>query len=262
MAETRQFITVKEAKTPLFAGIDLGGTNIKVGVVDDLGRPLSWLSIPTRSRRARKRLPGGWAMPSIARSARPGSTAPPLPASASVRPAEWTSRKGTLTTVINLTGWDNFPIRDRVSHHCGLPVTFENDANAAAYGEFWVGSGRDFESMVLLTLGTGIGCGIIIGDMVVQGAHSHGGEAATSSSTPAKTPAYAAAAGADISRPTPAPWPSSNAPARRSMPAGQVPFRNAWPPAQSSRRNSWPRKPKRETNYHWKSSSTRPDIWA
>ena len=85
--------------------------------------------------------------------------------------------KGTLTTVINLTGWDNFPIRDRVSHHCGLPVTFENDANAAAYGEYWVGSGRDFESMVLLTLGTGIGCGIIIGDLVVQGAHSHGGEA-------------------------------------------------------------------------------------
>ncbi len=58
-----------------------------------------------------------------------------------------------------------------------MPVTFENDANAAAYGEFWVGSGREFPSMVLLTLGTGIGCGIIIGDMVIQGAHSHGGEA-------------------------------------------------------------------------------------
>jgi glucokinase len=85
--------------------------------------------------------------------------------------------QGMLTTVINLTGWDNFPIRDRVSHYCGLPVTFENDANAAAYGEYWVGPGRDYDSMVLLTLGTGIGCGIIIGDLVVQGAHSHGGEA-------------------------------------------------------------------------------------
>ena len=85
--------------------------------------------------------------------------------------------QGMLTTTINLTGWDNFPIRDRVSHYCRMPVTFENDANAAAYGEYWVGSGRDFQSMVLLTLGTGIGCGIIIGDLVVQGAHSHGGEA-------------------------------------------------------------------------------------
>ena len=55
-------------------------------------------------------------------------------------------------------------------------MTFENDANAAAYGEFWVGAGRDFHSMVLLTLGTGIGVGIIFGDVVVRGEHSHGGE--------------------------------------------------------------------------------------
>ena len=83
---------------------------------------------------------------------------------------------GMLLTPINLKGWNNFCIRDRVSDACGLPVDFENDANAAAYGEFWVGSGREFQSMALLTLGTGIGCGIIIGDLVLQGAHSHGGE--------------------------------------------------------------------------------------
>ncbi len=83
---------------------------------------------------------------------------------------------GMLLTPINLKGWNYFPIRDRVSQYCGLPVSFENDANAAAYGEFWVGSGRDFQSMVLFTLGTGIGCGIIIGDVVIQGAHSNGGE--------------------------------------------------------------------------------------
>ena len=71
-----------------------------------------------------------------------------------------------LVKPVNLKGWDDFPLRDRVAAHCGLPVTFANDANAAAYGEFWVGSGRDFHSMVLFTLGTGIGCGIIIGDLV------------------------------------------------------------------------------------------------
>ena len=69
---------------------------------------------------------------------------------------------------MNLKGWDDFPIRDRVSRHCGMPVTFANDANAAAYGEFWVGSGREFHSMVLFTLGTGIGCGIIVGDAADQ----------------------------------------------------------------------------------------------
>jgi glucokinase len=83
---------------------------------------------------------------------------------------------GTLVAPVNLKGWEGFPIRDRVSHHCGLPVSFANDAAAAAYGEYWIGSGRDFHSMVLFTLGTGIGCGIIIGDLSIQGEHSHGAE--------------------------------------------------------------------------------------
>ena len=55
-------------------------------------------------------------------------------------------------------------------------MAFENDANAAAYGEFWVGAGREYRSMVLFTLGTGIGSGIIIDDMIVDGENSHGGE--------------------------------------------------------------------------------------
>ena len=82
---------------------------------------------------------------------------------------------GIIISPVNLAGWDHFPIRDRVSDHCGMPVTFENDANAAAYGEFWV-AGRGFGSLVLLTLGTGIGVGIILDDMVIRGEHSHGGE--------------------------------------------------------------------------------------
>jgi len=177
MAETRSFISVHEAKPPFFVGIDLGGTNIKIGIVDDQGRSLSWLSIPTAIETgpedAARRM--GEAVHRAIREAG-------LEPSAIVRvglgsPGGMDIPKGMLTTTINLVGWDYFPIRDRVSHYCGMPVTFENDANAAAYGEFWVGSGRDFQSMVLLTLGTGIGCGIIIGDLVVQGAHSHGGEA-------------------------------------------------------------------------------------
>ena len=55
-------------------------------------------------------------------------------------------------------------------------VTYANDASAAAYGEYWVGAGAKFESMVLLTLGTGLGGGIIIGDTLVEGVHSHGAE--------------------------------------------------------------------------------------
>ena len=83
---------------------------------------------------------------------------------------------GVILRAGNLPGWDNFPIRDRVAAHSGREVTYANDANAAAYGEFWVGSGREYSSLVLLTLGTGVGGGIIIGDLNVEGAHSHGSE--------------------------------------------------------------------------------------
>ncbi|MEM9703578.1 MAG: ROK family protein, partial [Planctomycetota bacterium] len=58
----------------------------------------------------------------------------------------------------------------------GKPTVLQNDANAAAYGEYWSGAGRDAESLVLWTLGTGIGCGIILRDAVIEGEHSHGSE--------------------------------------------------------------------------------------
>jgi glucokinase len=55
-------------------------------------------------------------------------------------------------------------------------VTFQNDANAASYGEFWVGAGKDYRSQVMFTLGTGIGCGIVVDGMIIEGRHSHGAE--------------------------------------------------------------------------------------
>ncbi|MEE3220264.1 MAG: ROK family protein, partial [Planctomycetota bacterium] len=63
-----------------------------------------------------------------------------------------------------------------VSQHAGRPVAYANDANAAAYGEFWVGSGSQYPSMILLTLGTGVGGGIIVGDQTIDGVNSHGSE--------------------------------------------------------------------------------------
>ena len=57
-----------------------------------------------------------------------------------------------------------------------IPTAFQNDANAAAFGEFWAGAGKDMHSMVLFTLGTGVGGGIIIGELVIEGEHSHGAE--------------------------------------------------------------------------------------
>jgi glucokinase len=83
---------------------------------------------------------------------------------------------GILLGPVNMPGWENFPIRDRLSAACNLPVLYANDATAAGYGEFWVGSGRQLASMVLLTLGTGVGGAIILGDEPLGGDHGNAGE--------------------------------------------------------------------------------------
>jgi len=176
MTEARPFISPDNAERPFFVGLDLGATNIKVGVVDNAGQPLSWLSVPTEVERggedAAKRM-GKAVLQAIGEA---GLAPSDVRAVGLGSPGTMDIPAGKLVRPVNLTGWDDFPIRDRVAHHCGLPVAFANDAGAAAYGEYWVGSGREFRSMVLFTLGTGVGCGIIVRGQSIDGEHSHGAE--------------------------------------------------------------------------------------
>jgi glucokinase len=83
---------------------------------------------------------------------------------------------GMLLEPPNLPGWDNLPIRDLLSDRVKKPVVLQNDGNAAAFGEYWVGAGRNTHSLVMFTLGTGVGGGIVVGGSIIQGRHSHGGE--------------------------------------------------------------------------------------
>lgn len=176
MKPVRTLVAAVDAQPPLFAGIDLGGTNIKAALVDSAGRMLAFHTEPTDVDRgpedAATRM--GRAVGLLAEQAG-------VPPGAVARvglgtPGPQDLSQGTILRAGNLPGWENFPIRDRVAAHSGRDVTYANDANAAAYGEFWVGAGRGHSSLVLLTLGTGVGGGIIIGDLNVSGAHSHGSE--------------------------------------------------------------------------------------
>ncbi len=176
MITARPIVSRQEAQPPFFVGVDLGGTNIKIGLVDDLGRTLEYLTVPTA-------VPEG----PEAGAARTGRNVLKIIQEAGLQPSDvkrvglgtpgtMDIPAGKFLTPFNLRGWEDFPIRDRLAEHCGLPVTFANDAGAAAYGEYWVGSGREFNSMLLLTLGTGLGGGIIVGDRSIDGEHSHGAE--------------------------------------------------------------------------------------
>ena len=121
---TNNFISLNQAQPPFFVGIDLGGTNIKVGVVDDLGRPLSWLTDPTESEKgpedAARRM--GKA---VLEAIRKAGLEPAAVARVGLgSPGTMDIPAGKLVKPVNLKGWDDFPLRDRVSAHCGLPVTF------------------------------------------------------------------------------------------------------------------------------------------
>jgi glucokinase len=77
--------------------------------------------------------------------------------------------EGVVAGWANNPAFEGYPIRDRIQQALGAPVILENDANSAALGEKWMGAGREVDDLVLLTLGTGIGGGIIIGGHILHG---------------------------------------------------------------------------------------------
>lgn len=167
---------IRAGRAPFYVGVDVGGTNIKAGVVDDDGKPLSHVSVPTEA--ARGSLVG---LDNIAQAAelaisQSGLVRGALRGVGLATPGTMDIPAGYLVDPPNLPGWKNFPIRDKLAEKLQLPTVLQNDANAAAYGEFWAGAAKSARSLVFWTLGTGIGCGIIIDHLIIEGAHSHGAE--------------------------------------------------------------------------------------
>lgn len=176
MAAPNHAVESRFATRPLFLGIDVGGTNIKLGIVDDEGRVVGKTHLATQEQRGPEDAVRRTRQATDELLAQLGIRLSELAAIGLATPGTQDLKAGTLLHPHNLPHWYHFPIRQCVADAFALPVAYANDANAAAYGEFWVGSGRDFHSIVLLTLGTGVGGGIIIGDLNVEGEHSHGSE--------------------------------------------------------------------------------------
>jgi len=169
-------MSAHDRRPPYYLGIDLGGTNIKSGVVDDVGEPLSSVSLETEADRGPE--------VGIAKLAEAGRRAVSASGLSWDRitgvglgsPGTMDLSRGMLLEPPNLPGWNHLPIRDLLAKKLEKQTVLQNDANAAAYGEYWAGAGRNTRSLVLFTLGTGIGCGIVDEGRIIEGRHSHGGE--------------------------------------------------------------------------------------
>jgi glucokinase len=166
----------QQQQTRLYLGIDLGGTNIKAGVVRDDGLVLGFASVPTEAHAGP--LHGVRQMARAAELAmqRAGVEFAHITAAGLASPGTMDIPAGMLLEPTNLPGWNQFPVRDKVAAAIGLPAILQNDANAAAYGEYWAGQAKHAQSLAFYTLGTGLGGGLIIDDHIIEGRHSHGGE--------------------------------------------------------------------------------------
>ena len=155
-------------------GVDLGGTTVKIAYFDETGKMISNWEIPTVTANH-----GSQILPDIAASIREYRERNEIKDSEllglGIGVPGPVDGKGVVNRCVNL-GWGVFNISEELSRLTGLPVKAGNDANVAALGEFWKGGGKDYDSMVLVTLGTGVGGGIVIEGQLLHGAHGAGAE--------------------------------------------------------------------------------------
>jgi glucokinase len=155
-------------------GVDLGGTNIVVGTVAEDGSDLVGLvSEPTFADQGADAV-----IARIVKLTKASIAAAKGKKVAGVgigSPGPLDTKTGVVLLTPNL-GWTNMPLRDKVAEGVGLPATLDNDANCAIYGEWWRGAARGADSVVGLTIGTGIGGGIVLGGEIYHGASDVAGE--------------------------------------------------------------------------------------
>jgi len=166
----------EQAAPPFWIGIDVGGTSMKIGLVDDQGNTLGFVAIPTEEPKGPEDAMRRAANAAKALVAKTGIRPDRIEQVGLGTPGSQDIPKGMLIEPPNHPHWHHFPIVRCLEDQIGYEVSYANDANAAAFGEFWVGTGKVHSSMILLTLGTGVGGGIIIHNQLVVGHNSFGGE--------------------------------------------------------------------------------------
>ncbi|MBQ3583394.1 MAG: ROK family glucokinase [Lachnospiraceae bacterium] len=156
-------------------GIDVGGTTVKIGMFTTEAKLIDSMEIPTR-----KEDDGSHILPDIceaidAKLVEKKITRENLIGVGIGIPGPIT-KDGTVLNCVNL-GWGIFNVEEKLSQMLGgVMVKAGNDANVAALGETWQGGGRGFEDLILVTLGTGVGGGVIIGGEIVTGSNGAAGE--------------------------------------------------------------------------------------
>ena len=155
-------------------GVDLGGTTVKIAYFDATGNLLDKWEIPTVTANS-----GAQILPDIADSINKYIDTKDIQRSSilglGIGVPGPVDSKGIVNKCVNL-GWGVFNIPDELEKLTGFSVKAGNDANVAALGEYWMGGGKGCDNMVFVTLGTGVGGGIVIEGKLLHGTHGSGAE--------------------------------------------------------------------------------------
>jgi glucokinase len=165
-----------QANPDLVCAIDLGGTNLRAAIIDEGGKVLSRVQHET-PRSAKSPDEMLQALAAAARECQRELTEQAvIRAVTVVVPGTVDATNESVVQVPNIPCLDSFPLKKALAKELGWPVVLENDANAAALGEMWQGAARGYSTIVCLTLGTGVGGGIILQGKLWRGADGSAGE--------------------------------------------------------------------------------------
>lgn len=155
-------------------GVDMGGTNLRVAAVDEHGQALERITLGTQLSLGRDRVIDDMCS-SIQQLVQKHADARLLGIGIGV-PGIIDMETGSVRAAANLPGWAGFPVRAEIERRLQTQVILENDSRVATLGEKWLGAGRSVNDMAMLTLGTGVGGGLVLGGKIWYGINGMGGE--------------------------------------------------------------------------------------
>ena len=161
--------------TRLAIGVDLGGTNLRIAAVDEQGHLAEKVTLGTKVSLGRDHVINDMC-DAIQRLLEKYKSSATLLGIGIGVPGIIDMQSGLLRESPNLPGWADYPVRAEIERRLKTVVILENDANAAALGEKWLGAARDVGDMAMLTLGTGVGGGLVLGGRVWHGMNGMAGE--------------------------------------------------------------------------------------
>lgn len=157
-------------------GIDVGGTNVKIALVDDNGKIIYSNSVPTYAKMGYEYTVNNIKQAIKDLMKETNTTPSDIEGIGFDFPGQVDCKTGVVKLAPNIPGWVNVPIAQMIEDEFHIPTRIDNDVRCAALGELKFGAGRGYENFICITVGTGIGSGIVINGKVVRGATNAAGE--------------------------------------------------------------------------------------